>query len=154
MRFHRAIEKFALPSGETAKICPLSPVATKSASAPKARSQMYFDFGSKKTFFRRMRKRGSPCRQATWLHKRAFGVEAIACATRSVDSKTMLGLACRAAFKSGRPLQGTRRRHKAHPSNDAQRPEIGCVRIGDKCEFRRSSNRPSLRTATPCGVAF
>jgi len=117
MRFIAAIEKFALPSARTAKICPLSPVATKeSASAPKRDPKCISISGQRRRFFSPDADNAVHLASGDVHIKRAFESKAIACATRSVDSKNDAGLACRAAFQSGRPLQG-RRRHKAHPSN-------------------------------------
>src|SRR5208283_682196 len=140
--------------GATAKIWPLSPVATKSVpSAANAKSQMYFIFGSKNTDF-------SPFRETLYtlpsgevpIYSVPFASNAIVWASKSVDSKTALGL----------PVPSKRKTFAGDPPAAYSTPPLSVLSdhkydasaSDSNVNFGASSRCPSLRTAIPLAVPF
>src|SRR5262249_3019384 len=122
-------------------------------SEPNARSQIYFVLGSKKTDFSPF----APTRYTfpsgdVATYNVPFASNAIACATRSLESNAVEGL----------PLASKRNTFAGEPPAAYSNP-FGSSRSDHKYEASASlssvnlganSSLPSLRTATPCAVPF
>src|SRR6266436_6016421 len=139
MRFVAAIEKFALTIRRHSKNLPFV-AGCDEESAVRAKSEIpdVFRFRVKEDGF------FAGCGDAIDLAvrrcgyiKRAFGVEGNCLRDEISRLENDGGLACRAAFKAEDLRRGPAGGVKRALRIDAQRPEIGGVRIGDKRKFRR-----------------
>jgi len=130
----------------------LSPRRTNSVpSFPNARSQMYFDFGSKTILLAREPKPYKTFSSGDPVANKAHPLpsNAIDCTSKSVDSrKTIFGSA---------PSNRTPSRRSAHRNTHAvasvlQRPHITTIRMPPAAKNSRQLQVPIAAHATPCAL--
>src|SRR5712675_3686230 len=139
MRFVAAIEKFTFTIWRDSENLPLI-AGRDEESTVRAKSEIpnVFRFWIKEDgFFAGWRNAIDLAVRRRGHIKHAFGVEGNCLRDEIGRLENGGGLACRAAFKAEDLCRGPAGGVKRALRIDAQRPEIGCVRIGDKRKFRR-----------------
>src|SRR6267154_6642648 len=155
MRFVAAIEKFALTIRRDSENLALIAGCDKESTV-RAKSEIpdVFRFRIKEDgFFPGWRNAIDLAVRRGGHIKHAFGVEGNGLRDKIGRLKNGGGLARGAAFKAEDLCRGPTGGVKRALRIDAQRPEIGCVRIGDKRKFRRklqpavAAHRHAVRSA-------